>query len=386
MHFNRKTFLIILQPYKTKILRPVPKKEWRAPSAAQPKDRFGNESQVRFRVRAKLDDGHIVWRGWFDDREDFDAFLFAIASGNLHQQPALWHLPTPMWSPELDPHLTYDFATVTFLVSPTGSNQTFTSPSDWNNSNNIIELIAGGGSGAFAQLSRHGTGGGGGEYGKTTNFTFATPGTTTATYQIGAGGAAQASSGTNGNNGGDTWFNGTTQAGATLGAIHGNAGVVANGSQTGGSGGTGGVGTTHNAGGRGGNLTAAAGNPGGSGGGGAGGGTGAGNQGVDSAATSGSTNGGSGDAGSGGAAGTSPGGTAGNGTEWDASHGSGGGGGGNQTGGTGSGGPGGNYGGGGGGTSSTGAPTSGAGIQGIVVITYTPAASVFWPNAAMMGL
>lgn len=274
-----------------------------------------------------------------------------------------------------------------FLTSPTGSNQTFTSPSDWNNANNTIELIAGGGSGGSQTGVGHPTGGGAGEYGKTTNFTFATPGTTTATYQIGAGGVAVTGA-TVGNNGGDTWFNGTTQAGATLGALHGVGGATGTGSRNGGTGGTGGVGTTHTAGGRGGNLTGASGS-GGSGGGGAGGSTGAGNAGVDSSNTTAiTTAGGSADAGSGGAGGAGGGNNpGGNGTEWDASHGSGGGGGGNGTSGTLTAGSGGNYGGGGGGAIAV-TPTSGAGIQGIIVITYlsTAGGATYGFNLPIMGL
>lgn len=76
------------------------------------------------------------------------------------------------------------------LTSPTSSNQTFTSPSDWNNSANTIEVIgAGGSAGASAKATTAtATGGGGGAYSKITNFSFASPGVTTATYQIGGGG------------------------------------------------------------------------------------------------------------------------------------------------------------------------------------------------------
>lgn len=272
-------------------------------------------------------------------------------------------------------------STVSFLVSPTGSNQTLTSDPTWNNSNNTIECIGAGGSGGVANgaAPKSCAGGAGGDYAKISNFTFATPGTTTATYQLGTGGTAI--SGTlvsNGNAGGDTWFNSATFAGCSVGGRGGgggqgnstataNGGAVGNGNTS--------TGTTINTGGRGGNVTTNTGEVG-TGAGGAGGLNAAGNQGVDSSgnSTAASTNGGQGDGTHGGAAGTSGGGTGGNGTEWDASHGSGGGGGGNDAS-LAVAGSGGNYGGGGGGgtsTSTTHPCGSGAGIQGIIVLTWTP--------------
>ncbi len=261
-----------------------------------------------------------------------------------------------------------------FLTSPTGSNQTFTSPSDWNNASNTIEVIGGGGSGGIT-VSAHATGGGGGGYSSVTNFTFASPGTTTATYQIGdAGAAVVGTSNTAGNAGGSTWFNGTTLAGSTVGAVNGSAGKSGSGSQTGGNGGNTilAIGTTKRSGGAGGDLTGASGS-GGSGGGGAAGGTGNGNDGANSSSTGSQvrTTGGSADnGGTGAGAGGALGAAGGNGTEWDASHGSGGGGGGAST--TTAGGDAGDYGGGGGGARlASGTITSGAGKQGIIVITYT---------------
>lgn len=279
-----------------------------------------------------------------------------------------------------------------YLVSPTGSNQTTNGGVDatWNNSNNTIDVIAAGGSGGASQITAgcETAGGGGGEHGQTPNFNISNPGTDTFTWQIGAGGtavfgAAAGSTGqTQGNKGGDTWFNGTTQAGSTLGAIGGSGGGVGLTGASGGAGGTGGVGTTHHAGGRGGNGTD---NTGTSGGGGAGGPNGAGNQGVDG---TGATNGGQGDGSSGGTGGLGTGtGTTGNpgnpGTELgDGIHGCGGGGGGlfrSLNGTLGGGNTGGLYGGGGGSTFDTSAfgnsrAQSGAGAQGLIVLTWTPAA------------
>lgn len=378
---------------RTKLLLPVPERTWRTPSQAQVKDQLGNENCVRFRVRARLADGYIPWIGWFESREDFDRFLWAIATGELWRDSYVQRLPTPWW-PGLDPQIGYEFATLVFLTTPTGSNQTYTSAADWNNSNNSIETLGAGASGGAAwnaSSNRTATGGGGGAWNKISNFTFAVPGTTTATWQAGAPGAAVSrttTGATNGNLGGDTWFNGTTLAVSSVGSKGGSPGAASSASTAalnGGVGGVGasGVGTSNNNGGRGGNLTgtASANISVKTGAGGAAGSTGAGNAGGDTAspAVTTTTAGGSGDGGSGGAGGTATtaGTDGGNGTEWDASHGSGGGSSGTTSGTTRTGG---NYGGAGGGAASTsGTITSGVGTQGIVVLTYTPAAIVTMP-------
>lgn len=286
-----------------------------------------------------------------------------------------------------------------FLASPTGSNQTHTSDATWNNSNNSIETIGAGASGgALARQVGKATGGGAGAYAKITNFSFATPGTTTATYQIGTGGTsvtANSATPVNGNNGGNTWFNNTVFAtGATnaqCAAAGGNAGSASTAAAilNGGTGGSTGFGTTINAGGRGGNYTGVTNVRCATGGGGAAGPTSTGNAGVDTATSLTATNGGSADNGGTGAgiAGTSStangaiAGAGGNGTEFDATpHGCGGGGGAHTASSTSTpsgGGAGGNYGGGGGAgsnqQSSASVETSGAGGPGLIVLTWTPA-------------
>jgi hypothetical protein len=164
-----------------------------------------------------------------------------------------------------------------FVVSGTSQ----TSPADWNNSNNSVEGLGGGASGAIAITSGHATGGGGGEWRKISNFSVATPGTTAFNYTIGPGGTAVVSSvAANGNDGTQTTFNTSS-----LVAKPGIKGTQAAGSVNGGAGGTAGTGAGGNFdGGRGGNLTGASGS-GASGGGGAAGGTGAGAAGGDSAST-----------------------------------------------------------------------------------------------------
>lgn len=337
--------------------------------------------RIRQRLTARLDDGHVVWRGWFDDREDLDAFLYAMAAGSLHYERELWRLPTPWWHPDLNEGVIYAVDTVTYLTTPTGSNQTYNVPADFDPGKNNTQLIGAGGSGAIDSSGANSanTGGGGGAFSKQTNISL-TPGGT-AIYQIGTGGPAKLGDDitpTNGVTGGDTWFNGTSMASPpTVGAKGGGAGQTGGSNANGGTGGAAasGFGATKTNGGRGGNATTT----GNTGAGGAAGLNGDGNQGVD-VAGGGSSNGGSADVGVGGAGGTAPGGTGGNGTEFGSGNGSGGGGAGRASAATNSAGPGGNYGGGGGGNT----PglfglnaTSGAGIQGIIVVTYTPFIPVF---------
>jgi hypothetical protein len=235
-------------------------------------------------------------------------------------------------------------STTIFVVSGTSQ----TSPADWDNANNTVEGIGGGGGGAsgLGSSNNRAAGGGGGEYRKIANFSVATPGTTNFTYVIGAGGIAvtRTTAGTTaGNNGAQTTFNTSS-----LIADNGNGGGVAvSSTAAGGVGGSGGTGAADNAdGGKGGDASSA----GGAGGGGAGGATGAGNPGVDGGPTDG-----------------------GSGTSSTVT----------ITGGTG-----GNYGGGGGASASTSSTsvtsTSGAGAQGIIVITYTPV-STGQPYAKRVG-
>lgn len=371
---------------RTKFLYPVPIQQWREPSQAQWKDQLGNPGiRVRFRVRAKTHDGVNLWVGWFNSRDDFDAFLWAVATRSLQYEKPLWRLPTPAF-PGLDPDLLYDFATVTFLTT-TGSNQTYTSPSDWNNLDNTVDCLGGGASGGAARgTTAESTGGGGPAWSQISNFSFASPGTTTATYRIGSGGNAVVQSingNTDGNNGTVTYFNTTGDPGpgsnnSKCSAAPGLAGESADSAflLNGGLGGSDSDswGQSKNPGGTGGSFSGASGGVQiATGGGGPAGPSGLGGDGGNTpGTTTSSTSGGRGDGNTVGPGGS--GGQAGNdGTAWDATHGPGSGGGGNEAG---AGGAGGNYGGGGGGSARDGATaTSGAGKQGIIVTSYTPQTS-----------
>lgn len=378
-----------------KLLMPLPKREWMPPSRAQKKTFCGDEDRTRFRLKAKAHDGYAVWVGWFENRNDADAFLFALVSGSLHCERELWRLPTPEWHPGISTDLVYEFVTQTILLT-TGSNQTYTSPSDWNNASNQIECLGGGGSGGRmgSSTAGHPTGGGGAAYSLISNFTFASPGTTQATYRVAAQVGGQSGTTTvNGTDGEATWFNDTVNPGsgssnAKCSAAGGLGGTTGTGSRNGGAGGAASAswGQTKYDGGRGGNLTGASG-LGGSGGGGSAGPSGAGGNGVDSSSTSTvQTAGGSANNG------TTAGGSATNngsgGNEFATNRGCGSGGGGAAGTFSRDAGNGGNYGGGGGAAGAGSTANSGAGMQGLIVIEYTPAAtrSLANNNLPMMGM
>lgn len=360
---------------RAKLLLPVHDREWRASSQAQQKDEFGNENCTRFCVEQRGHDGHIVWRGYFDDRADFDQFLWAVANETLIYDRYVQRLATPWWNPEYW-DLPFAFATLRFLTTTNAANQTDTVPSDWNSFNNFIDTIASGGSGGVVSGGGSATGGSGPGWSRQTNVSLTKGGS--ATYRLPAGGAAVSSSSglVAGNAGADCWYNGTTLAGSSVGAKgglggSGNTTIGAASGVAGGAAGSG-VGSSKNSGGASGN-TNRTGTPSASGGGAAAGPNGNGN--ASAAANDAQTAGGSGDAGSGGAGGAINGGAAGAGTEFDATHGSGGGGGPNASSIAGvTAGSGGLYGGAGGGAVGLNASTStsGAGRQALIYQNYTP--------------
>lgn len=387
---------MILLPTGPKILLPQKKAEW-SPSLSLRRDQFGNEERkIVFCLTGYLSDG-AKRKFWFEDRDDADAFLHAMAMGTLVREPELWRLPVPNWHPDIGEGLVYEFATVTFLSST--SQATYTKPSDWNDANNFIASVGGGGSGGCSNrassINANASGGGGGGFGIYNNLTLSG----NATYQCGIGGAAKnrtTAGQTAGSDGLETYFNGATYAAAPTGATPGIGGKASSSTAASAAGGTG-KGTGSNSGGASGAAAATSNSASATGGGGAGGPNGAG---VASAATSNSsgrasTDGGNGDASLGGVGGgaataASPGG---DGTEYG-SAGSGGGGGGSSgaVGTHGTGGAGGNYGGGGGGASSGSTSTadtnltSGAGTQGNIVVSYTPIVPASGFNLAMMGM
>jgi len=293
---------------------------------------------------------------------------------------------------------TFPSRTTVILTSGTS----WTVPSDWNSSENLIEVIGGGGSGSIGQnIVAYPSGGGGAAYAAKFNLSL-TPGDSI-TYSVGTGGAAvTASAKTVGNNGGDTWFNGASLAASSVGAKGGQGGQFGSGTNAlGGAGGASasGIGNINFSGGSGAPVSASgfhgsgggaagpsgAGASGGNGTSGTGGGGGGGgsNDGVVGSVNSGNTGGAGGvgfvNSGAGGSGGsnTSFGLVGSAGTLWSGTHGPGGGAGGAGAAAqppVGTAGNGGLYGG-GGGSVSTNSPTSvtgSAGAQGLIVISYVP--------------
>lgn len=385
----------------TLILPPVPRAQWYPRS--QRAGCYDIEDRGYFRLQARTDDGALFWRGWFEERDEADRFIYALIRGELRWDAGLRRLPIgsqglhlgwygsfnrPLYEGEWHPDwqelpLTYEFVNQNFFTSSPGTLRTWTSPVDWDNNNNTIEVIGGGGSGG-ARTGGHPTGGGGGAYFTIANFFVAVPGTTTASFELGIGGAHVNSSAA-GNPGGTTWFNSATDPGTgtdntKCAAAGGSGGANGNGVQAGGPGGSTGWGQVSNNGGRGGNENGASGENA-SGGGGAAGGTGDGVNGGDTSVTSSgaSTAGGDGDAGAGGNGGIVGGGNGSPGQEWNSTHGSGGGGGGHASGGGVpgiTGGDGGLYGAGSGAAASSGGCSSGDAAQGILVVTWESFVSV----------
>lgn len=199
---------------RSQFLMAVPKKEWMLPSAYTTRDQFGHLGiRTRFVITGRCN-GHMVWQGLFEDRDDFDAFLFALADGSIKHDKTLWTLPTPEWNDGLLNNVVYEFATNT-IISAAGAGN-YTIPTDWNSGQNVIYGIGAGGHGAATittTIYARSTGGGGGEYRALQNFS-ATPGASIG-YVVGSAGVATSlssatSSYSPGNSGTNTTFNSTS--------------------------------------------------------------------------------------------------------------------------------------------------------------------------------
>ena len=119
----------------------------------------------------------------------------------------------------------------TQVIFLTAGSTTWTVPSDWNNSNNTIDLIGAGGGGHSSTGAAGAGGGGGGAFARLTNFAL-TPG---ATVYVSVPGITSADT-----NGANTWLNKVSNAQPTAVAngalaVGGSAGTTS-GSSTGGSG------------------------------------------------------------------------------------------------------------------------------------------------------
>lgn len=364
---------------------PVFDREWRTPSQAVPRDELGNETLIcRWYVEAKLC-GARVWKGVFDNRSDFDEFLWSMASGTLRWDQYVQHLPRPWFDPELleQEGLHWIYAATRSITSVSGSNQTDTVPSDWGSTTNFIDCIASGGSGAAAGINGNAATGGSGAACSRKNNVSLTPGGS-ATYRLSAGGSAPSVGFaiSAGSAGADCWYNGASLGAASVGAKGGLGGITnASGVTAGVAGGvaSSGVGSSRYSGGASGSADSSGGTTqAASGGGGsatsAGNGVASGNASPNSQTSGGAS--GSGRAGGGtGAAG-------GAGTEYGSV--GGGGGGGGQFGGNG--GSGGLYGAGGGAGCLVAGVSGGAGRQALIWFNYTPALKRFSFNSPMLGM
>lgn len=171
----------------SKFLIPVPKNEWMLPSDYTYKDQFNNYGiRTRFYVRGVSSDGQLIWNGCFEDRDDYDAFLIALAKDTLKYEKNLWRLPTPEWHDGLGEDLKYEFVTTTLLTN-TSAGLSYTLPTDWNTTNNAIYVIGGGATGGLAMsttATAHSTGGGAGGFRGTVNYSVITSGSVP--YTVGA--------------------------------------------------------------------------------------------------------------------------------------------------------------------------------------------------------
>jgi hypothetical protein len=303
---------------------------------------------------------------WFERWFDATRFFEASIDGTL--DPGHWRPVIQPFEPFEWPIDSYDFTftVIDILTANPGVLQGFAVPLSFPVAVNLCEALAGGGGGGGGLVtgcvSSTAGAGGGGAYANVSDL--ALPPGTTVDYEIGVAGTAGLFNTSSGGNGGQSWFNGTTFAGASVAATPGAGGTHGVNAPGGGGGlASGCTGTVKNSGGTGGNGPATFTN--GGGGGGAGGPNGAGGS---STGTQGQ--GGAGDAGFGGAGGTNAPTAGGNGTEFSngaAGVGAGGGGGG----GFGSNGlSGGNYGAGGGGAYLN--TNGGPGTQGVILVSFTP--------------
>src|SRR5262247_2900487 len=114
-------------------------------------------------------------------------------------------------------------ATVTVYLTTTGAG-TWTVPAGVSTLDSV-ETIGGGGSAGRGQNGvSFPAGGGGAAYSKIAPLSV-TP-SSSIDYTVGAAGTQPAGVNRNGNAGGDTWFNGTTLGGSSVGAKGGGGGIV----------------------------------------------------------------------------------------------------------------------------------------------------------------
>jgi len=278
----------------TKYLKPIPRQQWYGPHPYGPDVKLEFNTWIAQAYRAS--DHSMVWHGHFYDRDDADAFMWALYSGTLKTDPYLKRLPIycyrfdqrqiPIWAPGgFDPEILEEYGIMYNMVSNIGigpSDGTWYAPGDcWglaNRAGEFVDAIGPGGGGGAGNAGINCTGGGGGGFARIYSLPiWAGYGVGFGVGQGGTGGAATPDA--RGGNGGTahTWF--WQQQNPGLRAHAAGGGNVAPGQSAIGGGGGGGAdaGAFGHAGGRGGNIsggnctTGAGGAAGPNGGGGAGG-------------------------------------------------------------------------------------------------------------------
>lgn len=120
---------------------------------------------------------------------------------------------------------------------------TWTVPSDWNSASNSFDAIGAGGGGASDSTSQAGTSGGGGEWRRLTNQTYTPGNVITVQVGAGGAGGAQATAGNDGSAGTSTFIKNDANSSTVLQANPGGGGIKNAGTAgAGGTGGTGGTG------------------------------------------------------------------------------------------------------------------------------------------------
>jgi hypothetical protein len=208
---------------QTKYLKPIPRKQWYGPHPYGPDVKLEFNTWIAQAYRAS--DHSMVWHGHFEDRDDADAFMWALYSGTLKNDPFLKRLPSfcyrfdqrqiPIWAPGgFDPEILEEYGIMYNMVTNIGigpSDGTWTAPGDcWglaNRAGEFVDAIGPGGGGAAAYQAIQSSGGGGGGFARIYSLPiWAGYGVG---YGVGSGGAGGAATpDARGGNGGTahTWF------------------------------------------------------------------------------------------------------------------------------------------------------------------------------------
>jgi IPT/TIG domain len=259
---------------QTKYLKPIPRKQWYGPHPYGPDVKLEFNTWIAQAYRA---DHSMVWHGHFEDRDDADAFMWALYSGTLKNDPYLKRLPRycytfdqrqiPLWAPGgFDPEILEEFGIMYNMVSNIGigpSDGAWYGPGDFyglaSRAGEFVDAIGPGGGGGAAFQSMQSTGGGGGGFARI----YSLPGGPGSGYGYGVGNGGAGGAATPDARGGaggtaHTWF--WQQQNPGLRAHAAGGGNVANsfgGGCPGGGGGGADAGAYGHAGGRGGGRYAA---------------------------------------------------------------------------------------------------------------------------------